>query len=476
MAVSHPDAVATAEIDAVQAHSAAFRKELGLRDLVLTQILYVVGSGWVGTAAKLGQSQVVFWLLAILLYYLPQAAVVIYLNRLMPLEGGLYQWAKVGINELAGFLVAWNLWAYTIVLIATFGIIIATTFSYVLGPDLAWLTGSKWYDALVIAALVAGMITVSTFGLKVGKWVHNLGGATQLLVFGALVAVPFLAVARGTLPEYHPLAATFPTFSLLNLNIFGKLAMGALSGFEWVAILAGESRNPGRTIGRSVIIATPLIAAMFILGTSSVLAFVENDRIDLISPIPQALGIGLRGFGVAAYIVPALTLMLFVRQVANVNLLFTGNTRLPLVAGWDGLLPAWFTRLHPRYRTPLNSILFVGAVVLALGFVSLVGVGQQEAFQLLDNAAGILYALAYLVMFALPLVGLRHIRAQAPLWLRLAAASGFLVTLLYTVLSVFPIIDVASWALFAAKILVVIIGANTAGVAIYLAARRRQRR
>jgi amino acid transporter len=320
------------------------------------------------------------------------------------------------------------------------------------------------------------MITVSTLGLKVGKWVHNFGGATQLVVFGALVGVPFLAVARGTLPEYHPLATALPTVSLLNLNIFGKLAMGALSGFEWVAILAGESRNPARSIGRSVVIATPLIAAMFILGTSSVLAFVDNDRIDLISPIPQALGIGLRGFGVAAYIVPVLTLMLFVRQVANVNLLFTGNTRLPLVAGWDGLLPAWFTRLHPRYRTPLNSILFVGAVVLALGFASLVGVGQQEAFQLLDNAAGILYALTYLVMFALPLIGLKHLRARAPLWLRLAAVSGFLVTLLYTVLSVFPIIDVASWPLFAAKILVVIVGANVAGVAIYAAARKRQRR
>src|ERR671933_745608 len=328
MAVSDPDALAIAEIDAVEAHSAAFRKELGLRDLVLTQILYVVGSGWVGTAAKLGQAQLVFWLLAIFLYYLPQAAVVIYLNRLMPLEGGLYQWAKVGLNELVGFLVAWNLWAYTIVLIATFGLIIATTLSYVLGPDLAWLTGSKWYDALVITALVAGMIIVSTLGLKVGKWVHNLGGATQLLVFGALVGVPFLAVARGTLPEYHPLAATFPTLSLLTLNIFGKLAMGALSGFEWVAILAGESRNPARTIGRSVIFATPLIAAMFILGTSTVLAFVQNDRIDLISPIPQALGLGLRGFGLAAYVVPVLSLMLFVRQVANVNLLFTGNTRL----------------------------------------------------------------------------------------------------------------------------------------------------
>ncbi len=81
----------------VIAQSAAFKKELGLRDLVLTQIVFVVGTSWVGTAAKLGPSQSVYWLLAILLFYLPVAAVVIYLNRIMPLEGGLYQWAKLGV-------------------------------------------------------------------------------------------------------------------------------------------------------------------------------------------------------------------------------------------------------------------------------------------------------------------------------------------------------------------------------------------
>src|SRR5437588_13059328 len=84
--------------------SASFKKELGLRDLVLTQIAFVVGGSWVGTAAKLGPSQAMYWLLAIALFYVPLAAVVIYLNRLMPLEGGLYQWAKFGFNEVTGFM------------------------------------------------------------------------------------------------------------------------------------------------------------------------------------------------------------------------------------------------------------------------------------------------------------------------------------------------------------------------------------
>jgi hypothetical protein len=74
---------------AAHPEEAGLHKELGLRDLVLAQVLCVVGSSWVGVAAKLGREHVSFWLAAMLLFYVPLAVVVIYLNRLMPLEGGL---------------------------------------------------------------------------------------------------------------------------------------------------------------------------------------------------------------------------------------------------------------------------------------------------------------------------------------------------------------------------------------------------
>src|SRR5206468_3698991 len=147
---------------------------------------------------------------------------------------------------------------------------------------------------------------VSLLGLRVGKWLQNIGGAAQLLMFSGLILVPFVALRRGAVSDYHPLEVALPAFSLLSLNIFGKMAMGALSGFEYVAILAGECRSPARTIGRAVVIAVPLIAAMFILGTSSVLTLVPLDRIDLVSPIPQTLRIGLAGWSVGRIIAPIL--------------------------------------------------------------------------------------------------------------------------------------------------------------------------
>jgi amino acid transporter len=459
-------------ISEVEAHSAALPKQLGLADLALIQILYVVGSAWVGTAAKLGTGHVYLWLAAIALYYLPQAAVVIYLNRLLPLEGGLYQWATVGFGEFTGFLVAWNQWAYAILVMAGFAVVIATNLSYLIGPAAPWLIGAAWYTPAISIIAIAGITVVTLFGQQVGKWIQDVGGASQLLTYSALIAIPIIALHRGAISSYHPLATSVPPITPLNLNLFGKMALGALSGFEYVAIMAGETRNPARSIGRSVLIAVPIIAVMFILGTSSVVALVPRDHIDLVSPIPQTLTIGFQGLGFARLIVPILIALLLMRQLGSMTLLFAGNARLPMVAGWDGLLPAWFTRMHPRFKTPRNSILFVGALTLGLCLAGQRGVGVQEAFQLLENAAGIFYAFTYLALFAIPVLAARRLSERPPRWLQIAAIAGFAVTLLYTVLSVFPIIDVPSWKFFAAKIISVLLGANLLGIGIYLAGRR----
>src|SRR3954447_19496756 len=145
----------------VEAQSAAFHKELGLRDLVLTQIVFVVGGSWVGTAAKLGSSQAAYWLLAILLFYVPVAAVVIFLNRILPLEGGLYQWAKFGFNEFTGFIVAWNLWLLGITVMAGTGLVIATSCYYAIGPSAAWMPGNRIFVGLLNAILIAAMLMVT---------------------------------------------------------------------------------------------------------------------------------------------------------------------------------------------------------------------------------------------------------------------------------------------------------------------------
>jgi amino acid transporter len=463
-----PDAAAQTNLASlerdVESRSATLKKELGLFDLVLTQVVFVVGTIWVGWAAKLGYQQNVFWVLAIITFYLPLAAVVIFLNKLLPLEGGLYQWAKAAFGDLVAFMVAWNLWVFAILIASGIGLVVTTNISYAIGERAAWMRSTKWIITLISCLLVFGMIAAATRGLGIGKWVHNAGGVMLMVTFVVLLGLPLFASHANA---YRPFAVQIPTLSMMNVNVYSKLALGALTGFEYIAILAGETRAPARNIGRSVIIAAPIIAFMFILGTSTVLAFVSPDRVDLIGPIPQVLSVGFHSYGWAGMVVSIAILGVVVRQIALMSIYFTANTRLPMVAGWDHLLPAWFTRLHKKYRTPVNSILVVGAVTLALGLASLVGVGEQEAFQLLDNAGGVFYATTYVVLFAIPLFGVKAFGVRAPWWLQVACASGLLVSLLYIGFTIVPIISVGSRLLFAVKIIAVVLIANAIGFGIF---------
>jgi len=459
-------------MSSVEQESRHLRQELGLTDLVLTQIMYVVGLSWVGVAAKLGTAQIPFWLAAMAMFYVPQAIVVVHLSRRFPLEGGLYQWTKLGLNEAMAFLVGWNLWIYAIVLLGSFGLSVANALVYAIGPSAQWLSGNRMFIGAVSGVLIGTLVVVSILGLRLGKWIHNAGSVLLLAAFALLLVLPLVNVARGTLREYHPLAMTAPALTLLNLNIFGKLAVGGLSGFEYVAVLAGETRNARRNIARSVIIAAPIIALMFILGTSAVQAITPPDQVDLVGPVPQAFRNGLGSVGIAAVLVPFAVLAATARTIGNSSLLLAATSRMPMVAGWDRLIPEWFSRLHSRYRTPVRSVLFIGACALVFAVLGMLDAGEQEAFQLLESAAGILYGLTYLALFAIPIVGLARTGQRAPSWIRGVAVAGFATTVLFVVLSVLPIVGVDSRLAFALKVGGTVVVANVLGAALYVRRRR----
>jgi amino acid transporter len=165
--------------------------------------------------------------------------------------------------------------------------------------------------------------------------------------------------------------------------------------------------------------------------------------------------------------------LLLANYLSTFSLYFSGSARLPMAAGWDCLLPSWFSRLHPRYKTPVNSILFLGGATLAASIAALVGVGEQEAYELLLTWGFTFYGLAYLALFAIPLLAPKASGIRPGFVLRVAAASGFLVTLLFVVLSIFPIIRVESQSRYSLKIAGVVLAANLLGWMLYRAGKVR---
>jgi amino acid transporter len=444
-------------------------RQLALRDLVLSQILTVVGSSWVGIAAGLGSAQAVAWIAAFILFYLPMAVSVYYLNREMPLEGGLYVWARTAFGDTTGFLTAWNIWAYGLAVIATILFQLPSELSYMLGPSAARLPESHLFVFSFLTVILTALALTAVRGLALGKWLHNISGASMLLVFVLLILTPVWAWLHHAPIHYAPLALHLPKPNLISLALLGQM-LGALSGLEYIAIMAGETRDPSRNIGRSVVIASPIICAMFIFGTGSVLAFHQMHPgldINFVAPIPQTLRLALGESGLAGLVASIAILLLQIRILGAASFIFTGVARLPMAAGWDHLIPEWFSRLHPRFRTPTNSILVASLIIAALLVFASLGVRAAEAFQVLNNASSELYSLAYLVLFAIPILGAKHLRRRLPLWVAIASAAGFLSTLFCLLLTAYPFIDVVNPLAYAAKILGTTAAANVLGYTFY---------
>ncbi len=454
------------------------QRHLGLRDLVLAQVLGVVGGNWVGVAAGLGRAQALTWVAAMLLFYLPMAAVVISLNRIMPLEGGTYVWARRAFGGVGGFLTAWNLWVYAIAVIAAILYQTPSELSYLIGPKAAWLPESHLASIGIIALIMTAVTVAAVFGLEWGKWVHNVGAMSMIVLFAGLILLPLWALWRhrlGEQPFGHGigLGLALPPRNLFSLALFGQMLVGALSGLEYIAIFAGESQQPERNITRSVWLASPIICAMFILGTGSVVFFAKPGFIDLIAPIPQTLRIALGDSGVGNLMAVAAIVLLELRTLGIASYLFTGNTRLPMAVGWDNLLPAWFTRLHPRWKTPVNSILCSSGLVMTLVVLGSLGVHAQEAYQVLSNASLTHYELMYMAMFAIPVVGASALRKSLPRWLKWISLVGFCASLFSLLISVYPFVDVVNPVGYAAKIAGTVFVSNMIALAFYKLRNRR---
>ncbi len=443
------------------------KRQLGLRDLVLTQILCVVGSSWVGVAAGLGRAQSITWVAAMLVFYLPMAGSVIALNRKMPLEGGLYVWAREAFGELGGFLTAWNIGVYGIAVTATILYAIPTELSYLIGPRAAWLPENRLASLAIIGLTVAAITFASVRGLEWGKWIHNIGGIAMVVVFAGLIALPTWALVKHIPVHWTPFTVALPPAEMRTFALFGQMIFGALCGLEYIAILAGESRQPAEAIGKSVWIASPVICAMFILGTGSVVALVPRGSIDFIAPIPQTMRIALGNSGFSNIVAMTAIVLVEMRLLGAASFIFTGATRLPMAAGWDHLVPAWFTRLHPHWRTPSNSIYFASGLVLLLVVLANAGVHAQEAFQLLTNASETHYEVAYLAMFAVPLAGSAVLRRSLPAWLKWTSIVGFCATAFSLLISAYPFVKVVDARAYAAKILGTLLVSNMVAICFF---------
>jgi amino acid transporter len=377
-------------------------RTLGLRDLVLFNVVAVLSLRWVATAAAAGPSSITLWVLAALFFFIPQGLAVGYLSARDPKEGGIYFWTKDAFGEGHGFLCGWCYWVNNILYYPNLLMSTAVVGTFVIGHGDTGLA-DRWIYVLP-ATLVALWIAVvlNIVGLSTGRWLQNVGAIGTYLP--GLVLIALGAYAVFTRPAATPLnwRTVIPDLSNYSeLNLWASIAF-AFAGLELCACMGDEIRDPRRTLPRSIYISAPLIAFLYIAGTVSVLWLIPTESVNIVSGFLQALALGAQHLSPhLGWIAAGCAGFYVLGNVGGVGAWLTGPARIAFVIGLDRYFPPAFGRVHPRWHTPYVAILTQGVLATFFLFLSVLGKGTtvEKAYLVVLDTMLLIYFVPYLYLF-----------------------------------------------------------------------------
>jgi amino acid transporter len=377
-------------------------RTLTLRDLVCFNLVAVIGIPWVATAAKAGPGSLTLWVLAAVLFFIPQGLAVIQLSSSFPDEGGIYAWTKKEFGEGHGFLCGWCYWINNVLYYPTLVLAAAVTAPYVIGQGESGLADNWIYVLPFTLIALAVAVALNIIGVGTGRWLQNAGGLSVFLPGILLIALGLHAALTRTPANPFAFTELKPEFAdLPMLNLWATIAF-AFAGLELSSTMGNEIRQPRRNLPRSIYIAAPLIALIYICGTAAMLWLVPRAEINIVAGPLQAISNGMFHFGAGWWwIVPGVALLLTLARIGGLGAWLTGSARVAFVVGLDRYFPPAFARIHPRWHTPYIAILVQALIATFFLVISVLGKGTtvERAFLVLIDMSLLIYFIPYLYLF-----------------------------------------------------------------------------
>ena len=459
------------------------RREMGFWDVLLFNIVTVLGPRWVAAAAHNGTSSISLWILAALFFFVPYGLVINELSSRFPVEGGLYVWAKEAFGDFHGFVAGWNYWIYTIFYFPGLLLASAAMCAYIVGSGGDQLAQNRTFLLLVSFGLLIVAVVLNIIGLNIGKWLQNAGGIATYAPLLMLVGIAALIYHKHGSVTTFTWATIWPRWDWDTVNFWSQIAF-AFTGLELVSAMSEEIRDPQRTLPRALFGSSILIAGMYIVATIATLVLVPAPEISPTSGVFHAVTIGSVAMGVGFLGIVA-ALLVTVGNAGGVGSTVAGIARVPFIVGIDRYLPAFFGKIHPKWHTPWVSILVQAVISGVVLLVSQISESVRGAYDGLVSITIIIYFIPFLYMFAavIKLVNRPDRRAnphavlipggQIGVWL--TAGIGFLIALACMVISLVPPGDSTNKLLFEVKVVAMTVVAILFGLVLYWRGARAKR-
>ena len=396
-----------------------FDRVLGRLDPLLFSVCAILTIDSLATAASMGVSWFSWWIITMVVFFVPYGLVTAELGSAWPGEGGVYLWVREGLGHRWGALTAWVYWINNAYWIPAVYLVFAGTFHSIflkgrLGPAFDSGAGATWLEAGIAIALTWLTVALGVVRLEVSKWVPNVGAVVKVAIFLGLGAlgVQFLLSGRTPANDFS-LAQFVPRWSdglaFLPILLYNTL------GFELMSSAGEEMKQPQKDVPRVVLLSGALIGVVYMLGSLGILLVVPLDKLSLLTGTWDALAaLGPQWGGAGEALTLVLGLGFLYSCIANVVTWSLGVNRVAAAAAEDRMAPAMLGRLHPRFKTPYVAFVIMGFVATGLLVGNaLLSSNPQNVFWMIFKLSSLCLLLCYLAMFPAFLV-LRYKQPEKP--------------------------------------------------------------
>jgi amino acid transporter len=385
----------------------AFPRVLRRLDATLFTVCAILVIDQLAAAASIGTSAIFWWVLTLILFFIPYALISAELGAAYPEEGGIYAWVRRAYGPRWGARTSWLYWINVALWMPSVYVLFAGMFAQMFAPDL-----SLWTQIGIGIVMTWITVYINVISLNIGKWVPNAGAVVKAAIMLSIgIGGVVYAMGHGVANDFS-LPSLAPTWQA-GLAFLPVIVYNFM-GFELMSGASEEMTNPQRDVPRAIIVSGLLIAAFYLLATVGMLIALPADEIGLIEGLLDALHGLFDAYAWGGVFVTILGIGALFTFLANMVTWTIGANRSAAEAAERGDLPKVFGALHPQHRTPANAALITGVVSTAvIVLYGLLASSAEDLFWTVFAFSSIVFLLPYLLMFGAFLV-LRRIDPHRP--------------------------------------------------------------
>jgi APA family basic amino acid/polyamine antiporter len=336
---------------------------------------------------------------------------------MIPIAGSAYTYAYATLGEFFAWIIGWDLileylfaastvavgWSgYVVSFLKDFGIVIPENFSsapVIFNHETGWAaTGSIINLPAVLIIVIISMLLI--IGIKESARFNNIIVLLKVTVILLFIGFGFAYVKLGNWTPFIPdNTGHSGFFGWSGIFRASGVIFFAYIGFDAVSTAAQEAKNPQRDMPIGILASLGISTVLYILVALTLTGIVSYKILNV--PDPIAVGVNAAGKGLM-WLRPFIKLGAVAGLSSVILVLLMGQSRIFYSMSNDGLLPSRFHKLHPKFKTPIFSTIFVGIFAMAIAGLFPIGL------------LGELVSIGTLLAFLIVCIGIWILRYKRP--------------------------------------------------------------